>query len=308
MNSTSPAQAETLLDLPEGQVAVAAFRRRRTAEEHALVVLSMKLSYWLHPHAGRFYLCVESSQAEAVAEQLEKYRAERRRWPPKVFHREHEAPANPWAIGVYVILLCAFYYGQQHWRGLSSEGVMNTLALFNQGQWWRTITALTLHADIGHLAGNLLSGVCFALLLTRQYGYGLCWLLLLLSGALGNFVTASMYFPEQHLAYGASTALFGGLGILVGGAMQEAFARKTRGAWKHSLLPLAGGVTVLGLTGLGQEKVDVFGHIYGFVCGLVLGLLATGWLRGRVLSVRWQRLCAGLTLALLAAAWIAAKQ
>lgn len=307
MPSTPSAQAEIPEGLPPDQVPVAAFRRRRTAEDHALVILSMNLPYWLYPHAGRFYLCVEASHAEAVSEQLEKFRAERRRWPSSSLFLPDMAPTNPWAIGVYVVLLCAFFYGQQRVPGLSSEGMMNTLKLFNQGQWWRPVTALTLHADIGHLAGNLLSGVCFGMLLSNRFGYGLCWLLLLVSGILGNWITAWSYLPSQHLSYGASTALFGGLGILVGSAMIEAFKTSRRGAWKHSLLPLAGGITVLALTGIGSENTDVLGHVFGFVSGLGLGLVVCALLGTRLLSKRWQGFCAALSLIIIGVAWVTAS-
>ena len=31
-----------------------------------------------------------------------------------------------------------------------------------QGEWWRTVTALTLHADGSHIAANLATGLLFA--------------------------------------------------------------------------------------------------------------------------------------------------
>lgn len=293
-------------DLPKGQVAVAAFRRRRTAEEHALVVLSMKLPYWLHPHAGRFYLCVPEDSAEAAAAQLEKYRSERRRWPPKALAGGQSAPANPWACSVYAVLMIAFYVGQQQLPGLTEEGLLNTLKLFDADQWWRPITALTLHADLGHLAGNMLSGICFGLLLSSRFGYGLGWLLLLLSGIIGNALNAWGYYPNQHLSLGASTALFGGLGILVGSAMIQSLTQRAKGSWKRTLLPLMGGVTMLGLTGLGQENTDVMAHVFGFASGLGLGLVASWLLGNQLLGKRWQALCATLTLATVAIAWLAA--
>lgn len=306
MNEVHMAQAETPLELPEGQIAVAAFRRRRTAEEHALVVLSMKLPYWLHPFEGRYYLCVESASVEAVAAQLEKYRSERLGWPARALPLSQNAPANPWAIGVFVCILVTFFIAQHYFRHIDRDGMMNTLSLLRGGQWWRPVTALTLHADIGHLAGNLLSGVCFGLLLSRRFGYGVGWLTMFASGILGNLITAWFYFPKQHLSLGASTALYGGLGILVGTAMQQFWSLRTWRAWRQSLLPLAAGLTILGLTGIGQDNIDIFGHIYGFLSGLGLGLVVSGLLGSRILANKWQGLCASGTLLILAFAWLVA--
>jgi hypothetical protein len=73
-------------------------------------------------------------------------------------------------------------------------------------------------------------------------GSGLAWLAILLAGALGNALNALVQSPK-HTAIGASTAIFGALGILSG------YMRRSRVVpWRGGLrrwAPLAGGVMLL---------------------------------------------------------------
>ena len=41
------------------------------------------------------------------------------------------------------------------------------------GEWWRAVTALTLHGGLSHIAGNLVFGVMFAVLASHSLGVGL---------------------------------------------------------------------------------------------------------------------------------------
>ncbi|WOO41595.1 rhomboid family intramembrane serine protease [Rubellicoccus peritrichatus] len=298
-------QAESL-DLPEGQVAVAAFRRRKPAEDYALVILAMKLPYWLHHHEKRYYLCVENDQAEAALEQLERYHKESRGWPSiRSLSIEHGS-AHPVSLVIYALILMGFFYAQEQIPNLDRKGMMDTFAISKQTQWWRPITALTLHADIGHLAGNVLSGICFGLLINRIFGYGLGWLLIILSGALGNLMTLWVHLPQRHLALGASTAIFGALGILVGHAVVTHFVTSERGAWKRSVIPIIGGLTVLGLTGLAGDNVDISGHVCGFIVGSLFGLTISRFALKKIPDKAAQAALGVICLVLLTTAWIAA--
>jgi rhomboid protease GluP len=129
------------------------------------------------------------------------------------------------------------------------------------GEWWRAVTALTLHADATHLASNVASGALVATAVCWSVGPGVGAWLLLLSGATGNWVTAIMH-GGAHRAVGASTAVFGGVGVLVG----LAIVRGRRRAW----IPLAAGLALLGLLGT-SERADLLAHFFGFVAGVSFG-------------------------------------
>ena len=64
------------------------------------------------------------------------------------------------------------------WAGMSHAG------LIREGEWWRAVTALGLHADSVHLAGNLVFGLVFGFLAGELLGWGLAWFGMLLAGVL----------------------------------------------------------------------------------------------------------------------------
>ncbi len=139
------------------------------------------------------------------------------------------------------------------------------------GEWWRTVTALTLHADRLHLAGNLLIGGYFVYRLCRMLGSGLGWSLILWSGIFGNLVNALLQSPA-HRSVGASTALFGAIGA----AGMIGVVRRQRSAARQWLLPLAGAAGLLAMLGAGDGEglTDIGAHLFGFLCGLGLGHIA----------------------------------
>ena len=54
------------------------------------------------------------------------------------------------------------------------------------GEWWRVITALTLHGDAGHLVANLFFGAFFGAFAGQFLGSGVAWATILLAAGAGN--------------------------------------------------------------------------------------------------------------------------
>jgi len=181
--------------------------------------------------------------------------------------------------------------------------------LIRGGEWWRAATALGLHADLGHLAGNLAAGAALGVLVTQVLGWGLGWLAILLAGVLGNGLNAALQ-PAAHTAVGASTAVFGALGLLSG------HARRSRAVpWRGGLrrwAPVGGGVMLLALLGAGGERTDAGAHLAGFAAGWAVGLAlapaaAAAAAAGRAPpGVGAQRACGAAAAALFALAWLLA--
>jgi hypothetical protein len=69
------------------------------------------------------------------------------------------------------------------------------------------------------------------------------------------------------------------------------------------LIPFFGGLTLLGLFGVGDGNVDVAAHISGFLCGVVLGGLGACVQRWFVLLQRWSMFVGGGALLLIGLAW-----
>lgn len=136
-----------------------------------------------------------------------------------------------------------------------------------RGEWWRTLTALTLHADEGHAAGNAVLGGLLLALLARKLGAGLAGLLVLVSGAAGTWCAAEL-IRRNFISVGASTAVFGALGAL--SALQAADPQARRRAW----ISIGAGLALLGFLGT-SRRADLAGHLCGFAAGVLFGLLAS---------------------------------
>jgi membrane associated rhomboid family serine protease len=253
-------------------------------------------------------LLIAAGDFAVALDELRQYEAENRNWPPPL------PPNVPQIDNLFITLsilgLLALFYLVTH-RDLSRFGLAaidwvghgNAYAgAIRAGEWWRTLTALTLHADDQHLIGNLLIGGVFVILLCRTLGSGLAWSLLLACGACGNWLNAWLQAPA-HRSIGASTAVFGVVGLL---AAINLFlsSRSLRRRW---YLPIAAALALLALLGSGGENTDIGAHLLGFAVGLVLGV-PTGYLlirRGRP-SPRLNALLAMTCLLLIGGAWWAA--
>ena len=83
------------------------------------------------------------------------------------------------------------------------------------GELWRTVTALTLHADLAHVLSNAIGITVFLGALSSIMGPGLSSALVLLAGAGGNLANALIH-GSSHVSIGASTSVFGAVGMLGG--------------------------------------------------------------------------------------------
>lgn len=187
-------------------------------------------------------------------------------------------------------------------------------ALIRQGEWWRPITALFLHADLQHIASNLVFGALFVVLLHQVLGRTWTWTLILVGGAAGNLLNAWISGPELR-SLGASTAVFATLGSLtaVQWSNKMASARGVAMRW----MPLVAGVLLLGWNGMGGASYDPFkgmqlpetsntdvgAHIAGFACGVAAGALVWQARKRGLLSDRVERLASVLTPLVAALAW-----
>jgi membrane associated rhomboid family serine protease len=269
--------------------------------EYALVLEAKAVPYERIEADGEWLLLVAPSLVQAAADELTRYAAERavRREPPPPFV-PFAGSANGAAVYAFVLILVAYCAGIElfgiDWLrvgGLESKAGA-------AGEWWRAVTALTLHLDQEHLLGNLLFGIGIGVLAGRMFGPGFAWLGILMAGAAANFVDM-LVSPSGHRAVGASTAVFAALGLLAGFGWGE--RRNLRDRRFYRWAPLFAGVCLLALLGAGTEHVDVLGHLLGFMTGT-----AVGWSFARVglprtRSPTFQRTTGAIAAALLGVAW-----
>ena len=103
------------------------------------------------------------------------------------------------------------------------------------GEAYRCVTALLLHADGAHLAGNMVALVLFGDVLCQIAGVGVTWMMILVCGTLGNLINAAFH-ETGHLSIGASTSVFGAVGMLC--AIRAVNAARTGHGWKDVVLAL----------------------------------------------------------------------
>ena len=183
---------------------------------------------------------------------------------------------GPSAAGAVVALaLSAFYAvtgpgGGSGARSWGAAGSALVDRLIGGGQWWRAVTALTLHSDLGHLAGNAVAALIFVTALGRWVGGPAALWLTIGAGAVGN-VFAALWHGAGHNSLGASTATFGALGALGGLQLMRrrpAILRRRRGqAVVAALLGL------FAMLGVGAHS-DIAAHAFGLLAGAVLGAMA----------------------------------
>ncbi|MFQ5931671.1 MAG: rhomboid family intramembrane serine protease, partial [Nitrospiraceae bacterium] len=241
---------------------------REVAEEWALVLVTEGLSpsVW-HTEEG-FILGVPAEEADRATVVLAAYDSETWAEP-----QEDEEPAG--ALHLYVGLavggaLLAFFFITGPWNPVVrwfERGSADAGRILG-GESWRTVTALTLHADVKHVLANAIAGALIVSAVCRVLGSGLGCALVLLAGAGGNFVNALVH-GSLHVSVGASTSVFGAVGVLVGLAVARRYRRGRRG--RRAWLPVAAGLALLAMLGMGP-RVDLLAHLFGLLVGAVLGL------------------------------------
>jgi rhomboid protease GluP len=254
---------------------VAHYDTLSSANEHVLVILAMQLPCWLHQEDG-YTIFAEESAASRILSELTLYDDEQRaQLTAKALPDWPTYKLGIWWAFLWIIALLAAFIWQGQNPAITDAGQNSSIAIFENGEYWRPLTAQFLHADIDHLLGNLLFGLLYSLLAARTIGAKTAWLLILSSGYLGNLMTAGIYYPEPFTSIGASTAVFGAWGLLTGCGIYNAFRLPSHEPWAQVIIPLGGGIALLSWTGLGggDLNVDVLGHLSGFLCGGILGAI-----------------------------------
>ena len=239
------------------------------AEEWELALLAQGLSPSLSRTREGFVLSVPEEQVGKALIGLSTYEGEN---PPKLRERETRAEPPNFIAGASIagILLLFFFITvwqpKVEWFEQGSADADRIL----QGELWRTVTALSLHADLAHVLSNAIGITIFLGALSSILGAGLSFALVLLAGAGGNLANALIH-GSSHVSIGASTSVFGAVGMLGGLGLARRGRRKVprRRAW----VPVAGALALLAMLGAGGERVDVLAHLFGFLFGSILGLL-----------------------------------
>lgn len=274
---------------------------KKEAELCSLVLDASFISHRVRRRGRGLSILVDEHNYEAARETMAAYFVENR------IEHPFPAPAEEDADHAYAGIWMAAFLGAIHVY-VSNTGYVRDIwdqfgasaARINDGEWFRTVTALMLHADAVHLAGNMAGMAIFGTAVAQVAGWGVGFLLILLAGAAGNFLNAMM-MHAGHLSIGASTAVFAAVGIL--SAHQFVRRRKTARRSARAWIPVFGGIALLGILGTG-ERVDLGAHLLGFAAGIGTGVLYGILGPGRT-DERIQWVCACAASGIIVFAWVA---
>ena len=276
----------------------------------ALVLSARNIPFKLITEKRPSEIYIPESFLEIACHEIWLYRTENKNVPTPVV--KCIQPADNIMVSLSILLLLGIFHNLTYfqisgfgyisidWLYLGSADNAKILA----GEWWRVITALTLHADGQHLMGNILIGGYFVVRLCQWTGSSLGWLLILSSGVIGNLLNALVQ-NSGHNAVGASTAIFGAIGIA--GALGTIHSR--RRLVRLWFLPLAAAGILLAFlgSGSGDSHTDVGAHLFGFICGVILGIPAGILITKKGPFTRSRQIIiAAIAVAIVLGAWLTA--
>lgn len=258
----------------------------------SLVLLSVNISHRVVKDGEDWQLEVAASDLGRARHHLAAFEEENRQWPPPTREMVLEPlPAAPgWGLIGLLAALMVFHGLTGPWAADNPwflRGAVDSRQVLTGGEAWRVVTGLTLHADAGHLLGNVALGGLVLSYLAAQTGIGAVWLLALTTGAVGNYLNA-LYHGGTHRSVGFSTAVFGVIGCLCGLRMLGARAPRS------ILLPLGAGAGLLAMLGAEGEKTDFGAHLWGLGVGVLCGLLWHWPLTWRPVQSDWGQAVLGV--------------
>ncbi len=249
---------------------------------------------------GGWGIWAKAEDHSAAIEKIARYFRENPETPPlPVLHPlgEHRT----WT-GIGAALFLAFFHWVIFYHGVSNtlvQGFGAAAGRIMEGELYRTVTALMLHSGVSHLLGNMAGIALFGTAVCGVTRPGIGWLMILLTGALGNLANAALQMPG-HRSIGASTAVFGAIGLLSAFQFWNKYRRP--GQRLKAWLPLAGGLALLALLGTSGERTDLMAHLFGLLAGLLIGtpyiLFIHSPLPGKYQKAAW---C--ITVGILILAW-----
>ncbi|WP_136798112.1 rhomboid family intramembrane serine protease [Desulfosediminicola ganghwensis] len=195
---------------------------------------------------------------------------ENRNWPPSQPAQDQFAPIFQAHTLLLIGIMVLFFSVTGSWSPLSEwfqQGAVNSSQILNDGEYYRLVTALTLHSDIVHLLSNCFLGAFLLHFYFRILGNGIGLAALLVAATSANMLNVIGHGPG-HLSVGFSTAVFSVIGIL--SAINFRHYKLKRPA--RLLLPLMAGAALLAMLGSSGERTDLGAHFYGLATGLITGL------------------------------------
>lgn len=216
---------------------------------------------------------------------------EQEQQPPNPEQAEREdvnavAPQDntPWykqlpPVTTAVIAICTLIFiGQCILDGslfeISSETLLKMGAMMNiyvyAGEYWRLFTAFWLHHGIVHLVGNMAMLLIMGWMVELAMGRKFYIALLLVAGITG--CCWSFYFYSDRIIYlmGFSDAVLAVIGAYVAFILVVGGLKSIKENPKNYLYLFF--LVLISIVGESSQNPDIYGHIVGFLCGVVMAI------------------------------------
>ena len=169
------------------------------------------------------------------------------------------------AINVVIFLICEF---TGDW--LYDEGQFSVLYLTHSREYYRLVTSMLLHADIGHLVNNMILLYFGGEIVEKTIGSFRYLALFFISGICGNLLSAvyELTTGNFYYSFGASGAVFG----LIGGLLYLVITKKGRAA-QISIQRMLLMIIFSLYSGFRSVMVNNAAHLGGLISGFLLTFL-----------------------------------
>ena len=243
------------------------------------VLCAAGCDYTLIDDVEAWLIVVPPHDAESARQQIDEYVAECQYWPPP------KEDLTPWlgetgfVTRVMALGMLAFFILGLPKHDIWVDKGACDVDLFFAGEFWRAVTALTLHSDLPHVLGNVAGLWLVGGAVCRYLGEGFGWLLIMGSATLANFANA-WYHRGDTFGYsfmGASTAVFAAFGALA--ALRFWRQIKLKDGRQPLYVPFFAALAIFALIGVGTDNVDITGHAFGMICGALATVFAPWLLR-----------------------------
>lgn len=238
------------------------------ANTYRLVLSSTGIYSYLKKGENGWNILVNNTDYEKAINAIEQYLRENQDLHPTVepFYYKRTF-TGIWAAIILLACHVAITIGNKSEFFIETYGSSASHIL--RGELYRSVTSLMLHANALHIMGNIVGIALFGTAVCTITGWGVGWLMILVTGIAGNLVNALLY-KSGHISVGASTAIFGAIGILSAHQFFKKFRKP--GQKIRAFLPIACGLALLSILGSGEHS-DLMAHLFGFLAGIILGSL-----------------------------------
>jgi rhomboid protease GluP len=287
---------------PNAQWCIIPTKHRNQAMDWSLVLTSQKIATEIlaFPEGKAPYgLKVQHSDLVRAQDAIRRFQHENVSSP---WHKQLPASGFSfnWACLLWCLVLCIFaWMGWTARPEIQLAGIMKSREVIEGNAWWQTVTAVMLHADIGHLASNVSSGFLLLGLAMGRFGAGPALLAAFLCGVWGNFFGLWIH-ETPYRGLGASGMMMGALGMLGPHSIQ--LLKKHPQAGRIIVGGILAVTMLFSLWGLSPTS-DVAAHLGGFISGLGMGALLGLIPEKQLQAWRLNMLCSLLLTFLLVWAW-----